>query len=350
MVLEVYFNNQKTTIEILDTPIGRLWARAYKEYTEKGYSYKAETVPISVHSNKYIGPGEVNPLNGLTQKECIELLNKAIDDVNSYITGTKFPYTAYEDMPWSQGNRIHRAFTTASSTRSTWFHNFTLTQLKEFKKISYSDKAYYMRNNCPTMFEILDEEKFVEAAERINHGVHLYETFLHSKRAKKAEETVGRTDYIELDWTNQDRNFARAFFYGNRISYEELKISFPDNYSDYDVFVGKMVEGKDYEFAYCEYDDGLEYDITNLDWICGDLRIHYNKSGNRFYTDTQYRDWIDDLEIEDEMHLPVPLGRIVSTESDFSTVAVDYNSEVRLVNGNCPLVYPFNKITTKLVE
>jgi hypothetical protein len=348
MYLDVYFNNEITTIELLDTPAAKLWLDAYKEMTSKGYGYKAETIPISVHSNDYIDSTKVNPFNGFTQQSAIDLLNGGIDDVNKYIEGDKFPFRGYLDMPWAQVNRIHRAFTTASSTRSTWFHRLTHSQLLELKKLSYTDKTPFMRLHAPVDFKILDDEKFIEAAERINQGVHRYETFLHSKRAKNAEKVVGRTDYIELDWASENTNFQRSYFYGNRISYEDLKASFPSDYKNYDVFIGKIIEGKDYEFAYCEYDDGLEFDITNLDWICGDIRIHYNISGNKFYTDTQYRDWIDDLDLSDEFHLPIPLGRIVNTQSDYSKVSIDYNSDVKLNNGNCPLVYPFNTVTTKL--
>lgn len=349
MILEVLFNNQKTTIEILDTPAAKLWHKAYDVFTSKGYGYKAETIPISVHSNDYMGPGIKNPFNGYTQESAIELLNKGIEDVNKVIEGVKFPFIGYTDMPWAQVNRIHRAFTTGSSTRSTWFHTLTQKELLELKKISYTDKSVFMREKAPKDFIILDVEKFIDAAERINQGVHRYETFLHSKRARKAEQIVGRTDYIELDWTTEDLNFQKSFFYGNRISYEDLKNSFPSDYETYDVFIGKIIEGKDYEFAFCEYDDGLEFDITNLDWICGDIRIHYNKSGNRFYTDTYYKEWINDIGLSDEFHLPVPLGKIIKTESDFSNVRVDYDSAEKLNNGNCPLVYPFNKVSTNLI-
>lgn len=348
MILDINFNNQITSVEILDTPAAKLWYKAYTHMIEKGYGYKAETIPISVHSNEYIPPGSTNPLNGMTQQSAIKLLNSGIEDVNKVISGVKFPFIGYEDMPWSQVNRIHRAFTTASSTRSTWFHTLTKNQLIELKKLSYTDKSVYMRVNAPKDFEILDEAKFIDAAERINQGVHRYETFLHSRRAATAEKIVGRTDYIELDWATEDLNFQKSYFYGNRISYDELKNSFPGNVQDYDVFIGKVIEGKDYEFAYCEYDDGLEFDITNLDWICGDIRIHFNKAANKFYTDTQYAAWIDDMGLSDEFHLPIPLGKIIKTDSDFSNVAVDYNSTERLNNGNCPLIFPFNKVTTNL--
>ena len=349
MKLEVRFNNELTVIDILDTPVAKLWAKAYQHMTEKGYKYKAETVPVSVHSSKYIPPGEVNPLNNLTQEKALDLLNSGIEDVNNVIEGTKFPYKTFPDMPWSHVNRIHRAFTTASSTRSTWFHTLSDTQLRELKKISYTDKSMFMKTNAPKDFEINDIAKFEEAAERINQGVHRFETFLHSRRAKSAEDIIGRTDYIELDWNNENLQFQRDYFYGNRINYDDLKASYPDNYDEIDVFIGKMIEGKDYEFAFCEYDDGLEFDITNLDWVCGDLRLHYNKKVNKFYTDTQYKTWIDDIGLPDEMHLPVPLGKIISTESDFSTVIPDYNSEERLNNGNSPLTFPFNKVSTNLV-
>lgn len=346
--LDIYFNNQLTTVELLDTPAARLWRKAYDVFTAKGYGYKAETIPISVHSNDYIGPGTVNPFNGYTQESAIKLLNSGIEDVNKYIEGMKFPFTGYEGMPWAQVNRLHRAFTTGSSTRSTWLHTLTHKELLELKKISYTDKGPYMRKKAPKDFKVLDDEKFIEAAERINQGVHRYETFLHSRRARKAESIVGRTDYIELDWTTEDLNFQKSFFYGNRISYEDLKASFVGNHQEYDIFVGKIIEGKDYEFAFCEYDDGLEFDITNVDWICGDIRIHYNKNANRFYTDTEYKTWIDDIGLSDEFHLPIPLGKIVKTETDFSDVRVNYESKEKLNNGNCPLIYPFNKVTTEL--
>src|SRR6056300_914535 len=115
MYLDVYFNEELTTIEICNTPAAKLWLKAYDVFTAKGYNYKAETVPISVHSNDYIPPDSINPLNGFTQQQAIDLLNSGINDVNKVIDGIKFPFGAYVGMPWAQVNRIHRAFTTASS-------------------------------------------------------------------------------------------------------------------------------------------------------------------------------------------------------------------------------------------
>ena len=52
--------------------------------------------------------------------------------------------------------------------------------------------------------------------------------------------------------------------------------------------------------------------------------------------------------LSDEFHLPIPLGKIVHSESDFSDVRVDYDSTEKLNNGNSPLIYPFNKVRTEL--
>ena len=157
------------------------------------------------------------------------------------------------------------------------------------------------------------------------------------------------TDYFEIDWNHRLPNGHMSFFHGERVSAEDVKDSFPTDYSEADLFVGKMIEGKDYEFAFCEYDDAIEFDITNLDWICGDMRLHHNKQINDFYFKTEYNVWTKEAGLLDWMHLPVPLGKLVEVNSDLSKVYVDYDSTERTSDNRPVLNLPFKNVYTKIV-
>lgn len=347
MILDINFGNTNTKVEIYNSPVTEAWARSYAQFKDIGREYKTEIVKTAVHAGSG-WLGEIHPATGLTRQQCIDEINDAIENTNEHILGKQFPYVAYVDMPWSQINNIHRAFTIASLTHKTWKHNLTENQLLELKIISYKDKLPYLIQNTTSEYSVLNLDKFLYHVERINQGIHKYECFVGSTRAKNAEDRVGNTEYIELDWDNFSPSGHRYEFIGERTNYEDLKRSFPDNYDDFDVFIGKKVTGKDYEFAFCQYDDGLEFDITNLDFICGDIRLHYNKSVNDFYTKSQYADWIKDYGLSDELHLPVPLGRIIDSTADFSNVETDFETDFKLSNGNAPLKGEFKNVNTLL--
>lgn len=348
--LNLEFGNTKTVIELANTPAARQWEAAYTKFVDFGSTYKVEVIKAAVHAGGGWA-GEVHPGLGVTRLECVERINDAIDTVNMCIEGTPFPFRASLGMTWEDLNNLHRGFTTGCSSLRYWDHGMTNEELFEFKKLSYEHKPELIRGRVKRDFTVVDEEKFLYHIERINTGVHNYEAFMGSGRATKiVEDLQSETEYIELDWDNFLPTGHRTSFFGERLNYKDLKDSFVGNYEDYDVFIGKTVTGKDYEFAYCQYDNGLEYDITNIDYLNGDIRLHYDKALTKFYTDSDYSKWIDTYKLTPELHLPVPLGKIVDTNVEFKNIGVDYESSTRLSNGMFPLKTPFNSVKSYITE
>ena len=346
--LEIYFGDEKNVVELYDSPVARTFIKSHEEYKKRDIPQKSQLQQAAVHchSNRDLND---TVITGGTALEAISMINEAIDGANSCIEGEKFPLRPHLGMTWSTLNKIHRHFTTASSTLCTWNHKLSNDKLFELKSIQYTDKGTFMREHSPKDFKVTNLESFKDHIERINQGVHLYETFVGSDRASICEKVAKNTDYFEIDWNHRLPNGHMSFFHGERVSAEDVKDSFPTNYSEADLFVGKMIEGKDYEFAFCEYDDAIEFDITNLDWICGDMRLHHNKQINDFYFKTEYNVWTKEAGLLDWMHLPVPLGKLVEVNSDLSKVYVDYDSTERTSDNRPVLNLPFKNIYTKIV-
>lgn len=348
MFFEIKFGNETNRFKLYDTPVVRAFIKSHREYTSRNIPQRTMITQAAVHCHNDRDFSDPR-ITGGTAEDAIDMINTAIDGAEKCIDGKKFPLRPHLGMGWETMNKIHRHFTTASSTLSTWSHTLTRDQLYELKWIQYTDKGDFMRKYAPKDFEITNLEGFKDHIERINQGVHLYETFKGSQIARSAKRVAGTTDYFEIDWDHRMQNGHMSFFHGERISGEDVKQSFPSNYNDADLFVGKYIEGKDYEFAFCEYDDALEFDITNLDWICGDVRFHYDKKINDFYFKSEYNVWTKEAGLEDWMHLPVPLGYLVDTESDFKTAYTDYDSPERTSDNRPVMNYPFKEVSTKLV-
>ena len=351
--LNLEFNGCKTKIELLDTPVARLWIEVFNEYktyfrnNNLDYDYKIESYPAFIHDRGVYyqdikGDIEI-PSYNVTLAECVDKINQAIEDANSCIEGKKFPYYAYLGMPWEQTNLIHRCFTTAITTNTNWKHNLTGAELREFKKKKYLEPRSINNYIKIKDFIVIDNSKFIDAVERINKWVHIYENEVKSLRGIKIMDDFPNQSSLVLDWDSYSPSGEHTFYFGKRISYDELKQSFVGNYDEYDVILGKSIAGKDYETAYCEYDDPLEYDITNLDNINGSVSIISDSVVKDLYRDSGYRDWFNDYNLEKEMFLPVPLGKVVENSCDFNSLTF-VDSDERWTNGSFKPLPPFNRV------
>jgi len=351
--LNLQFNGCYTKIQLLDTPVVGKWLSTYNKY--KSYfttnnldlDYKIEPQKTIIHfsgeSPDYEGTA-IHPMFLISASECVDKINLAIEEANSSIEGKKFPYKAYLGMPWGQTNLIHRCFTTSLMTGSNWQHNLTTSELLKFKKLAYEGKPLqdFIKEK---QFLILDHTKFFDAIERINKYVHIYESFYISERALETTTYIGGTgNYLELGWDSYSTSGDHIFYFGEKISYSELCQSFPDNTEDHDVFLAKSIAGKDYEFAFCEYDNPLEYDITNLDTINGSVRIHFSDDINKLYNDSPFVDWCKNAGIEYNMFHPVPIGKIVENSCEFSSLQTNYDSDFRWSNGGSRPYPPFDTV------
>lgn len=352
--LNLEFNGCKTKIELLDTPVVHKWIDAFNQHknyfknNNLDYDYAIESYSSFIHDTGMYyqdikGDVEIPSFN-VTFAECVDKINKAIEDVNNCIEGKEFPYCAYLGMPLEQTNLIHRCFTTASTTGTNWKHNLTGAELMEYKKIKYSDPAYFRKFIKMKDFIPIDYSGYVDAIERINKWVHIYEKQVKSIRGEKIMDAFPNQSTLVLDWDSYGPSGNHIFWFGNRVTYEELKQSFVGNYDEYDVVIHKSILGKDYEITYCEYDNPLEYDITNLDFINGGIALNKNIEVKDLYRESRYIDWINDYNIEKEMYLPVPLGKVVENSCDFNSLTFDYNTEERWTNGGFKPSPPFNKV------
>lgn len=348
LVLE--FNGCTTTIELLNTPVVDKWIKAFNANRSKGtYDLKPENASAFIHGHPI--NFTVHPVYGYTTSDVVEALNKSIDDANELVDGEPFPYRAYDGMSWEQTNLIHRCFTTSASTSTNWQHGFSPEQLVEFKKLEY-DRPWLIKEMVPRkQFTVSDFPKFLHAIHEINMWVHRYESFYENEKITKfVEEVSGHGEYLELDWDNFSNIHEQQNTVVERTSYEELKQSFPGNYDEIDVFLGKYIKGKDYEFAYCENDDLREFDITNVDGVNGSLRVHYKDTFKKIYSDSSYLTHLKSLGLEEEMYLPVPVGKIVDSTCDFNEFKPDYNSDEKWSNGMIKPLPPFNSVNSYIIQ
>lgn len=370
-VLEIKFNNCTTKVELLDTPAVEKWVNIYtryaKEFLLKGIpiSHKVEEAKAFIHTaprnigHKFVTKeaqerNKFHSALNVTEDYCVDKINESIAEANSVISGIKFPYPAFYGMSWNQTNLIHRCFTTAAITFGYWVHNLSHQQLLEYKKRAYQRKNiqhFINLNNYKPQYKVHDKEKFINAIERVNKYVHYYESFNGNTRSRNFKEEIGgQGQYISIDWDSHDPDSGHhLFWFGDKITYDELKASFPDNYHDYDVFLGKSITGKDYEFAFCEYDNGLEWDITNLDFINGSLRIHFSDEIKKAYNNSSFTKWCKEYDLEEPMYLPIPIGKIIENNCDFNSLKPNVESKERYSNGAAKPYPPFDKASVKIV-
>jgi len=348
LILE--FNGCSTTIELLPTPAVSKWINAYHRNRSLGlYDLKPENGSTFVHAHEITTVN--HPIYGHNKEYCIEQLNLAINSANSSIEGKTFPYEGFTGMSWKDTNLIHRCFTTSATTLTNWEHGISNEELIDFKKIHYQE-PYRLRDFIKEEeFKVIDPDKFYTAIHNINMWVHRYESFFKSDRANSLNiNTPGTGTYLELDWDNFDQTHTQKGIDALRISYKDLIKSFPDNYYDYDVFLGKHIKGKDYEFAFIQYDSSYEYDICNVDGINGGLKVYYDGTHKKIYSDSIYMDWIKESGLELEMCLPVPIGKIVDSNCDYSKFKPNFKSEEKWSNGMVKPYPPFDKINTYIIE
>lgn len=357
LILE--FNTEKVTIELLNTPVVERWRTAYlshKEFLDKSdlpyKDFKIELARIFGHfTGKDIGkPGDsIEYSTGLNAQQIVDEINSAINDVEANVNGAPFPYRAFVGMSWEHTNSIHRCFTTAGNTACNWKHMLDTPTLTKFKKDVYESKLG-LRDIIETkQFVVSKYDKFMDALFRINKFIHAYEG-LHKSERVQTFTPFTDCQYLELNWDNFTLAGGHTFSYTERTSYEELKQSFPGDYSSYDVFLGKSISGKDYEDTFTQYDDPTEFDITNVDYIDGSVRIHNYPGISKYYSNSVFSSWCESYNIEPSMYLPVPLGRVVNTTFDLSLIKKDFSSDDKWSNGMVKCQYPFNSVNSYIIE
>jgi hypothetical protein len=319
-------------IELLQTPVVDKWLSVY-------HAYKKLNVPSVINENQICTYGipyrkklsqSVEGIN--IKQEAVRKINNAIDNANSLIEGEKFPYRAYDDMPWMHTNRIHRCFTTGAFTEHSWQHNLTQEQLLKCKTMGSQEVRHYVWENTTPQYKVLDRIKFDWEIHVINNQVHIYEDNNHSIIA---QETINNyvnkynkpltASKFDIRWDKDftftdDKTCLRHEFckpeFLETVTYEEMLSSFPDNYEDCNVTIHKSIGGKDYETCYSQYDDAMEADIRNIEHINGSMTMYLNNDHHKFFTGTRFYQWAKSYGLRDEMFLNVPIGKIVDNTID----------------------------------
>jgi hypothetical protein len=337
----------KVTMDLLNSPLVRLWKDAHLKNLERGNKPAASINAVGLGNHSF--EKELTEHSAEMKNE-IEMINRGIALANEGIEGQKFPYPAFDHMPWMQANRIHRCYTTASIIKGIWFHNLNTLQLLKCKEEQYFSRSTAF-DSSPHTYTVIDRKKFDDGIELINKHIHMYERWLHCQRAIdfhsfyeniiESNEPIPfninkkSSKYADFNWDNFDEFGGKTGVFSHRTTYEDVKQSIPEDWDKYDLYIEKAIAGKDYEHAYFNYDDPLEADITNLDHIDGGVRLHYDPHVISLYNYKPFVNWYREKGIEDTMVRPVPLGRINRQESSTDLHNI-------LLNGDKPtsLGYP----------
>jgi len=318
MDARIKFGEQELYVKLLDTPIATLWADCVQEWN-------SQSIPMKTHN--FTSP-HLFPSSTYSEQQIINNINIAIESANNSLTGKKVPYKAYLDMTWNQTNLLHRCFTTADMTSKTWKHNLGYEMMLQGKKESYLNKHPFLAKNTDPDFIVLDKDKFKHSIHEINKWVHQYEDLRISGRSKKFFNNVIKRNYkkwyystLELDWDNY-RGVDRDWIKTHRASYGDVLNTFSAKKADEcDIFLSVNITGKDYETAYFNFDDPLEFDTTNLDIINGGVRIYKKEYLEYLYGENGVIiKETSDLGIPPEMVKPIPLGKIQWSSVDFKNV------------------------------
>ena len=361
-IVNLNFNGAELRIELLQTPACKLWINAFKNYKHyfKTNGLDKDYKPTNGCSFPQVGysPDKksedyVDPHTNLTQQDSVNLINDAINDANSCIKGKQFPHHAFSGMGWKHTNLLHRCFTVAISTLTNWQHFLPKDTLAQFKIDSYEEKNIRFSKLLTPEYSVRENKlnDFVDAVERINKYIHCYESFQQSDRAANLiRSTNFNNNYLQLEWDTYTKSGRHNYFYSNRISEKELRQSIPDNYYDYDVFLGKSISGKDYEFCYTDYDNPLEFDITNLDNINGSLKIYFGGI-KEVYQKSQFTDWCDGYGLEKHLYLPIPIGKVTKNTLPITDEHTTNHSDSEVWSDQSPkLESPLDKVISEYVH
>ena len=318
--LKVKWPDHHIVIELCQTPVVEKWKLCIQDVIENN-------VPPMIT----LGTPFYHAYGGEDQqlkKQAVQEINKAIEDVNALVgDGKKFPYHAYDDMPWTQTNLMHRCFTTGQLSQTCWQLQLTNQQKLQSKTIPDSNMLEWVHSIAPHDFEIWHcWEEFSSANNRINKWIHIYEDQSTSARAtqflNKTIETYGK-DFkvvnLELDVFQSDG----LKWYNNQqqVDIDTIHSSFPDDADDCNVILMKSITGKDYFQCFQEYDDPTEWDIQNVGKIKGGLTFYpHNDALKHILYSGDFESWYKSYGLKAEQVHPVPLGKIVEDTIDYATL------------------------------
>lgn len=367
----IKFPAGNVTVKLLKSPATDIWL-------EQLGIWKDENIPMATQRGLMLHHGweGYKRRNPRLEREYVDQINRAIADANKLLQegSQPFPYEAWVDMPWQQTNLIHRSFTLGLTSRETfpdnpdpggiWRHSLTNEELLNYTKtFCYDDRHYVKRNSQGIQqfrYKLVDHFNMNECLERINKYVHLYENIRYSERSgifheKEApkyleENNLGGHGPIEINltWDNYDSSGGRKFQSIAQPGSDVYLNSIPENWMNFDVFLIKSITGKDYETAFQNYDNPLDYDTQNVQDITGGLRIFPNQGHKMLYGDSNFGTWIRSYGIDYKNYAPVPVGKIIS--ADFDLTLIDSVPDSFNSDGSCACQPEYRNPIIEVVE
>ena len=329
MQAKLGFGSKYIIIDLLKSPVTDLWVDSVS-------SWNAQNTPMS-YTETWSAYTKENLIHG-DPDEIISNINKHIDILNDLTTGEKITDRAYRDMPWSQTNRLHRIFTTAATTYYNWKHNLSAYRLIEGKEHSYDNKkGYLLEHSSRTMnfpIDLGEHDEAEKALYSLNKWIHFFEDERISYRARDTFNNLKGAAYREIEWDSYNDSGQRIHPTVHTTTYSDIVKTFKNpKAKDCNVHISKSITGKDYETSFFQYDDPLEFDTTNLDHITGGIKLYSNQYYKRLYGDKSHlMKWGLDSGLKEEMIKPLPLGRIIKTNTDFTDVRT--SKTVKYTAGN----------------
>lgn len=367
----IKFPAGNVTVKLLKSPATDIWL-------EQLGIWKDENIPMATQRGLMLHHGweGYKRRNPRLEREYVDQINRAIADANKLLQegSQPFPYEAWVDMPWQQTNLIHRCFTLGLTTRQSfdessisgglWRHELTNEELIKYTETLCYDNRWYVKYKAKDRQQFFqhdrDDEAMNEALHRINMYVHLYENIRYSERSgifheKEAAKYLADNNLpgpgpieINLTWDNYTSNGDRKFQSTAKPGSDVYLNSIPENWMNFDVFLIKSITGKDYETAYQNYDNPLEYDTQNVQDITGGLRIFPNGGHRILYGDSSFGKWIRSYDIDYKNYAPVPVGKII--EADFDLTLIDSVPESFNSDGSCACQPEYRNPIIEIVE
>ena len=343
--------NKELVIELANTPAVEHWVSNFCN-AENHFKSVDKEFGYTVNKFSTFPPAGIGPFDDREKDKAVEIvdkINQGISLVDSSIIGSKFPYKAYFGMPFSQTNLLHRCFTTGLSSKVCFKHNLstvdTLYVKKHFKSLN---NQCWKDTKVNREFFITDEKTFEKGLYIVNEFVHKYEGIYKSNRT--LDDKVYNPYYTFLQWDYYDDDFSinedlhsNCFETNSKLNNSDIKSSIGEDVFDHDVFIGRSIIGKDYPTAYFNYDDLLEWDITNFNSLDSSLHIHADKEDlKKIYTDSPFATELQNTGLQPYMYLPIPLGKIV--KSNFSIDSLEWSKDELYSNGFPKLTSQFNSL------
>lgn len=312
--------NHLVVIELCKTPVVELWKQCIQDVIDK----QIPTL-VKVAGTPFYHGYERYPKYEL-QTKAVEEINKAIEDVNRIVgDGRKFPYHAYEDMPWEHTNLMHRCFTTGEYSQCCWQLGLTKALKAQAKTVADLHMPEWIMSIAPRHFDVSHcFAEFSSANARINKWIHRYEDDRMSQRAMDIKHSMIATHGKDIESISAELDVfepdgRKWYNFDMQADIRTIENSFPDNTEECNVRLMKSITGKDYFQCYQEYDDPCEWDIQSVGKIKGGLTYYPNHELNHILYNSDFQSWYKSYGLTAEQVEAPPLGKIVEDTVDYNT-------------------------------